>query len=191
MVNDEQTKLSSVKQTSYLKYVLFNIITISFLFEICRLKRMRSQNMISWHGMRARWTKLIHRHWYFLYSTFFVWISPFEIIQWIIILLCVVVYYNKTVGIEHNHDLNEILKYTLYKLQALTYVKWQMSKVMISNAVVGRSPSSFCSIFVYISVIKSHIALFILLSCIFLGLTCFQNFKSNNNTLYQTDASVI
>ena len=185
MVNDEQTKLSSVKQTSYLKYVLFNIITISFLFEICRLKRMRSQNMISWHGMRARWTKLIHRHWYFLYSTFFVWISPFEIIQWIIILLCVVVYYN------NNHDLNEILKYTLYKLQALTYVKWQMSKVMISNAVVGRSPSSFCSIFVYISVIKSHIFLFILLSCIFLGLTCFQNFKSNNNTLYQTDASVI
>ena len=97
----------------------------------------------------------------------------------------------QTVGIEHNHDLNEILKYTLYKLQALTYVKWQMSKVMISNAVVGRSPSSFCSIFVYISVIKSHIVLFILLSCIFLGLTCFQNFKSNNNTLYQTDASVI
>lgn len=159
MVNDEQTKLSSVKQTSYLKYVLFNIITILFLFEICRLKRMRSQNMISWQGMRARWTKLIHRHWYFLYSTFFVWISPFEIIQWIIILLRRLVLSN----------IIKWMKYTLNKLQALTYVKWQMSKVMISNAVVGRSQSSFCSIVVYISVIKSHIVLFILLSCIFLG----------------------
>ena len=29
------------------------------------------------------------------------------------------------------------MKHTLTELQALTYVKWQMSTVMISNAVVG------------------------------------------------------